>query len=722
MCASSVTVAVTGFGGLDNPEPGTPVARALRLGGPSRLRIEALSYDPWATGAWAAGVVDSVHLIPPLVAGGEAIFARLLQIHRDRRLDVLIPCLDLEVPVVSRLAPRLRDAGIRTLVPGAEQIDAVRKVALPHLCYRHGIVAPRTVHVADISQVPFYAGQLGFPLVVKGTVAGAKIVESADQAAVEAARLNLRWGGGALLQQTVRGDEYVVAMVARGDGTCVGSVPVRKLGVNQRGKSVVGAVVNDPDLDREAQRILACLNWRGPIELEFIRAHGSGRLNLIEINCRFPSWILLSHWAKCNLPALLLKEILHPGSSRTRRARAGTSYVRDVHEASLPAAQVLELDRHRHVSLAKPVNGHIGGRALRRGSRPMLRVGVSGISAFEVVMPGLGVARSLRQTAEITAVIGLGYGPFDTGIHRRDLFDRVVQLDEPADHERLLRRLLSVRDSVGLDVIIPCLDFEIAHFAALAPRLKENGIATLLPSADALRRMRKQHLFNGAVKRKNWGAFQIPRTIRIWTLQGVDRATRALGLPLVLKGPESGAVAAYSADDARTLWMQLKERGQPESLAQSFVYGDEFAVAGVCDHEHRLRASVAIKKIVRCERGNTWGAVEVDLPALVHSFAEFLHTMKWTGPVEGEFIRDAFSERFALIEVNPRFPAWIGYSADIGINLPRHAAMMALGREVSPLPRRRDLVFLRSSEEVEARASAFAAFATRGWLGHDRRS
>jgi carbamoyl-phosphate synthase large subunit len=712
-----VIVGITGFGGLDNPEPGTAVARSLRQGFPAPIEIHALGYDAWSSGAWAAGVSDALHVIPPLSAGDDAVLKRVLEVHGQSPLSAIIPCLDLEVAVFSRLAARLRDAGIRTLLADSAQLEAIRKIELPQLCYRNGIATPTTVHVPFVAQVPFFADQLGYPLVVKGTVAGAAKIENADQAAIEAARLNMRWGGGVLLQKPVAGDEYVVAMVARGDGSCLGKVAVRKLGINQRGKGVIGAVVNDPDLDREAERILSALNWRGPLELEFIRAHGSTRLNLIEVNCRFPSWVLLTAWAGCNLPALLLQEILKPGHPRARRPRPGIAYVRDVHECAIPRGQVAQLERQRDFRLQNVVPRRARPSArMQRGAK----VAVTGVSAFEVVMPGLGVARALRCAAEVAQVVGLGYGSFDTGIHRKDLFDHLFQVADPTDHDALVSSLAAARRKVGIDVVVPCLDFELEHFIAVRQRLEDVGIRTVLPSQEALRRTRKKHMFNGAVKQKDWGAFAMPATMKVWTLQGVERSARALGFPLVIKGPISGAFPAHSLEDARTLWLRLKEQGHPESLAQLFVYGEEFAVAAVCDQQHRLTGAVAIKKLLRCERGNTWGAVQVDVPGLVGSLEAFLKEVRWTGPVEAEFIRDSVTEKFMLLEVNPRFPAWIGYCADIGVNLPLQAVLVALGRPMPPSKPQRDLMFMRSCEEIPAKPGAFAAFATRGGLSHER--
>src|SRR3972149_2652278 len=65
-----------------------------------------------------------------------------------------LPCLDLEVPVYARLGARLGQAGIRTLLPAADRLQAVTKGALPLFCYENGIATPRTQFVPSVRGVP----------------------------------------------------------------------------------------------------------------------------------------------------------------------------------------------------------------------------------------------------------------------------------------------------------------------------------------------------------------------------------------------------------------------------------------------------------------------------------------------------------------------------------------------------------------------------------------
>lgn len=705
-------VAVSGFGGLNNPHPGTPVARALRQGWRGPIEIHALGYDSLMTGAWMPGVADRLHVVPSLADGDEATFERLLEIHRQHRLDAVIPCLDLELPVYARLAERLARAGIKTLVPSAEAVYATAKLRLPRFAHENDILTPKTIHVLDMGDVALHAEQFGFPLMIKGTVTGAKRVTNVDQACAEAKSLNARWGGGVLLQDALAGEEFVVGAVIAGSGSCLGLVCMRKLGVNPDGKGVFGSVVDDPEIVREAESILGKLAWRGPLELEFIRPPGAKRLHLLEINCRFPSWIMLSHFAGCNLPVVLLREVLEPGARRSPPPKPGTMFVRNVRETAVPMDRVARLERFATEDGVPPLR-----RRNRPGVNGAIRVAVTGVGTFDVINPGLGAATALRGASEVGRIYGLGYGSFDSGLYRGDVFDAVFRLPQEDDAGALLDRLRAIHKDAPFDVILPCMDGELSRFLDIRPDLEGLGVRTLLPSREALDGRAKPNLFTGDMRR-DWGAFEIPETFRVRSEEDVERAVHSLGLPVVVKGPVSECIAAHDAGEAIAAWFQLREKGCDEALVQPLITGDDFAVAAVCGRDHEPGAMLTVKKLLKCDRGSTWAAVNAPQPALEAAFADFLRDLGWCGPTEGEFIRDETRERFYLIEVNPRFTAWISFSAALGLNHPLRAVCLALDRPCPPPSAQSEMVFMRSCEELPVSARDFAAIAKKGFLRH----
>jgi biotin carboxylase len=110
--------------------------------------------------------------------------------------------------------------------------------------------------------------------------------------------------------------------------------------------------------------------------------------------------------------------------------------------------------------------------------------------------------------------------------------------------------------------------------------------------------------------------------------------------------------------------------------------------------------------------------VHVKQPGLEADFSRFLRAIAWIGPGEGEFIRDEVTDRFYLIEVNPRFTGWIYYSAALGCNQPRIALRTAMGEAVEAPGADHEVAFVRRMTEFPMRASQLAALATKGHLRH----
>ncbi len=717
MSSPDAVIALTGFGGLDAPHSGTSVARTLRKGWAGNITIEALGQHSVMTGAWMPGVADGLHLIPAVAEGDDAIFEQLMAVHRRGRLDALLPCLNEEISTISRLSERLRAEGIRTLLPRPDRIRAVQKKQLPNFFLDHQIPAPRTVHVQDPAGIPLHADSLGFPLLIRGVYSGVRIVYSLQQAQLEAQRMAEGSGRGVLLQQLIAGDQFNVALIADRNGGAAALVTMRKLAVNENGLAVCGTVVHDPQIHRMALTILKKLDWRGALELDFVRPVGSRDVYLRDINCHLPPWVMLSHWADCNLPVLLLQEMLKDrrgcNGSRTRHARPGPILLQGITEAVVPLGDLINLQRRRCV----PGPARNGNGRINPDSGTGIRVAVTGTSSFDVVNPGIGVARALRLAPDVSAVYGLCYGNFDSGTYQPDLFDAVFNLPTWNDAGEILARLKSVHRTHPFDVIVPCIDDELPHFISIRDELAKLGVRTLLPSQSAFDQRSKLRLFDSSMK-SDQGAFEIPESRIVSSEEQAAEAIEAVGLPAVVKGPISQCIVVNSAVEARTAWLKLHSWGFDKAIVQPLIEGPIFAVASVCDREHRALATLTVKKLARCDRGSTWSALHVRQPELEASFRELLQQIGWTGPVEGEFIRDEIRDRFYLIEINPRFTAWIFYSAALGSNHPALAVRAALGDPVSIADDSPDLVFMRSSSEIHVRPTVLAALTTKGFIKH----
>jgi carbamoyl-phosphate synthase large subunit len=85
-----------------------------------------------------------------------------------------------------------------------------------------------------------------------------------------------------------------------------------------------------------------------------------------------------------------------------------------------------------------------------------------------------------------------------------------------------------------------------------------------------------------------------------------------------------------------------------------------------------------MKKMLLTDKGKGWAGITIKDPALMALADSFMTATKWPGGCEIEVMRDK-KGAYQIIEVNPRFPAWVYLSAAAGINLPHLLVQLALG-------------------------------------------
>jgi carbamoyl-phosphate synthase large subunit len=704
---------LTGFGGLDDPGPGASVAHALREGWTGDLEICAWSYGSPANGAWLPGVVDRLQVLPALEAGEQQVLEAIVEAHERASIAALIPG-EADVPLVARLADRLADRGIRTLLPPVHLLEALARPHLPGFLHERQIPAPLTVNVAQVDQVAALAERIGYPLHVRGVHFGERVAYSAQQAVRAAQQLNGIRQPGVTLQYQPAGDRFSVALVASGNAHRPVLVTMKNVAVNGEGRTVTGTIVNLPHIERFALEFVEAAQWRGPLTLELVQPlHGQPLL--CDAICHLPAWCRASHWAGANLAVALLQEMF-----RLRRKsvcpRPGTMFVRGVAESAVALDDLLRVRHYGRLDGFAALNGVRTSRP-GKGRGKGVVVAITGTSTFDMINPGLGVARSLREAPMVKRIHGLSYGTLESGSYQPALFDEVFRLPDTGSLESLSRRLEEIVQSHPIDVLIPCLDGELPLFIQLRDKLHALGIRTLLPDQRAFDRRSKKQLFSGRF-RADWGEFSIPQSRFARSETETVQAVEAVGLPAVVKGPLFMCLAVESLVEARWAWHQLATAGWCEVIVQRKISGPHYASSVVCNRRHLALASLTIKKLLVCQRGSTWSAVRVNEPRLEADFSKFLHSLGWTGPGEGEFIRDEVTDRFYLIEVNPRFTGWIYYSAALGCNQPVVAVRAALGEAVDASKSFNDVAFVRRTTELPVRPSQLAALATKGHLRH----
>lgn len=331
-------VGVTGMIAGESPAPGVAVIRSLRADPRFRGRIVGLAYDALEAGNFLQGVADEVFLIPYPSQGNEDFFQRLLQIKRLSGLDVLIPTLDSELPLVIKMSRWLKDKGIATFLPTAEQLQLRAKDRLSAMASQHGLPVPRSRCVFDAAGILNIGSEFRFPLFVKGIFYEAYLAHSAEEALHYFQKVQAQWGLPVIVQAQIQGDEYDVAALGDGRGGIVGAVPMRKTVLSEKGKAWAGVTVADDRLLEITRRTVEALEWRGPLELEIMKSRD--QYYILEINPRFPAWIFLAQGAGQNLPYACLELAQGKKVKPFAPHRAGVAFIRAALDHVIPVAQL----------------------------------------------------------------------------------------------------------------------------------------------------------------------------------------------------------------------------------------------------------------------------------------------------------------------------------------------------------------------------------------------
>lgn len=328
-----------------------------------------------------------------------------------------------------------------------------------------------------------------------------------------------------------------------------------------------------------------------------------------------------------------------------------------------------------------------------------ITVAVTGMNArADNPGPGLAVARCLKASKTPTRVIGLGYEALDAGLYHRQLVDRGYLLPYPSyGEDALLARLVDLHEREQFEVLIPCLDAEMQSFARLAPTLAGMGIRTFIPNSQQLALRSKDRLPELALSM----GISSPKTQAIYQANFFAGCqTQGWRYPLMVKGLFYDAKLAYNADEAVAAFHRIAGEWGVPVLAQSWLAGEEINLAGVGDGEGGLAGAVMMKKRALTDKGKGWAGISIHDDELLAAAQRFCAVTKWRGGLELEMLRDDKGS-LHLIEINPRFPAWIYLSAGVGCNLPELVVRLAMGEKLMPAaPTPAGVLFIRYAEEA----------------------
>ncbi len=313
--------------------------------------------------------------------------------------------------------------------------------------------------------------------------------------------------------------------------------------------------------------------------------------------------------------------------------------------------------------------------------KEQLTIAVSGLNNTDNPGPGIPVIRALRDwKGKDVRIIGLSYDHLEPGLYMHDLVDKSYSVPFPSEgSDNLLLRLEYIHQQEKLDFIFPNFDAELFTFMKLAPVLDQMGIKTFLPTIDQFEERHKYRLSEFGIK---YG-LNVPLSITVSSISEVPSVLQQFEFPVVVKGKYYEAYIAYNQEQVYSYFNKLQAKWGLPIIFQQFVYGNEYNVTALGDGKGNTIGAVPMRKQFITDKGKAWAGITLDEPQLLEMTHTLIAANKWRGGMELELIKDKEGKMY-IVEINPRFPAWVYLPVACGQNMPAAAVQLAFGEDVEP--------------------------------------
>lgn len=310
-----------------------------------------------------------------------------------------------------------------------------------------------------------------------------------------------------------------------------------------------------------------------------------------------------------------------------------------------------------------------------------LVIAVTGLNAIDSPGPGVAVIRAIRECPDYSVrIIGLSYEALEPGIYLHDLVDKTYQIPYPSvGTDALFERMEEIHSQEKLDVVIPNFDAELYNFIKISDKLSELGIRCFLPTLEQLAARDKMKL--SEFGRKN--GFYVPADKVIHEFRELRTIDREFEFPLVVKGKFYDAIVAHTPEQTEKAFAKIQAKWGLPIIIQEFIRGTELNIAALGDGTGNTISVVPMRKLYITDKGKAWAGVTIEDETLIAMAQKFIEVTSWRGGCELEVMLTPDGKPY-IMEVNPRFPAWIYLTAAAGQNQPASLVKMAMGEKVTP--------------------------------------
>jgi carbamoyl-phosphate synthase large subunit len=287
--------------------------------------------------------------------------------------------------------------------------------------------------------------------------------------------------------------------------------------------------------------------------------------------------------------------------------------------------------------------------------------------------PGIPVIKSLADEHDL---IGFSYDPNEPGNYM-DLVKKTYLMPYPSlGFEDLKSRLEYIQGKEKIEGIIPNLDAELPLYIKYQDEIEAMGIKLCLPSLENFELRNKNRL----AKLSDELNITYPKTYEVSSISELEKVLEENKFPIMIKGNYYKAYMAHNLESAIENFYKISNEWGFPILVQEVVEGEELNLVGVGDGKGELKGAVAIKKLTTTSIGKIWTGITIQNEKLMQIASDFVKQTNWKGPFELECIVN--TNKVYMIEINPRFPAWVYFATDVGVNLPKMVVDIMQNKEI----------------------------------------
>lgn len=347
-------------------------------------------------------------------------------------------------------------------------------------------------------------------------------------------------------------------------------------------------------------------------------------------------------------------------------------------------------------------------------NKPIFTIAVTGLNAIDSPGPGVSVIRALRESKDFDVrIIGLAYEALEPGIYMENITDKSYLIPYPtAGLEALKQRIAFIHQAEKIDVIIPNFDAELFSFMKLQEEFKNMGINMFLPTNDQFEERQKDKLSEFGQKHN----IDVPESKPVTNERELKKVAEAMDYPIMVKGKYYEAYAANNYEQAVGLFRKIAYKWGYPVVIQKHIKGSELNLIGLGDGNGNLVSAVGMRKQFITDKGKAWAGITITDSKLLKIARNFVANTKWRGAFELEIMKTD-KDKYYLMEINPRIPAWVYLAVAAGHNIPEAIVKLALGMPVhSVVDYEAGLMFIRYSYDMIVSREKFETLSVKGEL------